>query len=429
MGRINGSNSSHSYRDHTPFVEVIGRRLPIRRSSKSGDLGSPITKTPASRFNSRAMLDALSNLATRALDFLDSGSKGSEGAKNGGVESGEKKGGKYQRILTGILGLAASQWPETTKSVTDFINKVGSPFGFSIKNAAAETITNTVSPTLASSSTSASSSMAETGFRSLEEMLGNGLYTEAPPSAMMTPANSATSSTLSSAGSLASGAAGLYSMFEGGKLVADANKVGGSKGAKAGGIGGLTAGLGAGMALNAAGIALGPIGWAAILAGGLIAGGLAGWRLGDRDRWKTEGKRLEKLLKNGVEIPQELLGAMNLTRGRSKEELIHPGFPADFVGMTPDGWVNNKFTNSRDEKDLQPQDIWGNACFFEKFGNDWLGKFSEEQRFEIAKSALDTGAVREKFGTIDVRWTPELEEKIRVIGEAPVNETPEATDE
>lgn len=246
----------------------------------------------------------------------------------------------------------------------------------------------------------------------------------------MTPAksaasNAATSGTLSTAGSLANGAAGLYSMFEGGKLVADANKIGGSKGAKAGGIGGLTAGLGAGMALNAAGIALGPIGWAAILAGGLLAGGVAGWRLGDRDRWKTEGKRLEKLLKNGVEIPQELLGAMNLTRGRSKEELLHPGFPADFVGMTPEGWVNNKFTNSRDEKDLQPQDIWGNACFFEKFGNDWLGKLSEEQRFEIAQSALDAGAVREKFGTINVSWSSELEEKIRVIAEP----TPGALDE
>lgn len=129
----------------------------------------------------------------------------------------------------------------------------------------------------------------------------------------------------------------------------------------------------------------------------------------DTDKWKTEGKRMKALVDQGVEIPEALRGSMELTRGRSKEELIDHSVPRDFVGFKPDGmWVNNKFADSRDEKDLHPQDIWGYSCFFEKFGNDWLGKLSVEQRCDIAQKALDLGCVREHIGTIDVKWTPEL---------------------
>ena len=86
--------------------------------------------------------------------------------------------------------------------------------------------------------------------------------------------------------------------------------------------------------------------------------------------------------------------------------------------MTPDGWVNNKFALSRDEKDLKGQDIWGNAAFFEKFGNDWLKTFNEDQRLAIAQLVLEAGLVRERHGTIDVAWTPEIEAVIKekIIG-------------
>jgi hypothetical protein len=171
------------------------------------------------------------------------------------------------------------------------------------------------------------------------------------------------------------------------------------------------------MALNAIGIGLGPIGWGALLVGTLVAGGLFGSRLGDKDRWKTEGKRLGKLMEKGIDIPEELQGARQLTRGRTKEELVNPNYPRDFVGQTEQGFVNNKFALSRDEKDLQPEDIWGYAAFFEKFGNDWLGTFNEEQRRSIAKAALDSGAVREKYGTMNITWNPELEEKIKSVTE------------
>ena len=131
----------------------------------------------------------------------------------------------------------------------------------------------------------------------------------------------------------------------------------------------------------------------------------------DTDKWKTEGKRLGKLIDQGVNIPEELRGAMKLTRGRSDEELLDRTVPPDFVGYKPDGgWVNNKFCMSRDEKDLHPEDIWGYATFFEKFGNDWLGTFSAEKRKAICQAALDAGAVREHHGSMDVEWTPQLEQ-------------------
>ncbi|WKZ58000.1 MAG: hypothetical protein QY326_04855 [Bdellovibrionota bacterium] len=134
----------------------------------------------------------------------------------------------------------------------------------------------------------------------------------------------------------------------------------------------------------------------------------------DTDRWKTEGNRLRDLIEKGVQIPESLQGPMQLTRGRSKEELIDPSVPPDFRGFTEDGrWVNNAFAVSRDESLLAPEDIWGYATFFEKFGNDWLGTFSEEKRRAIAQRALDLGLVREHHGTIDVTWSPELEEFAR----------------
>lgn len=244
---------------------------------------------------------------------------------------------------------------------------------------------------------------------------------EAANAAYNAAANQATaeaaSGTLGTLGSVASGLGGLYSMYKGGDMVLDANKVGGVKGRQGGAIGGATAGLGTGLALNALGFALGPIGWAGILAGGLLGGGLAGSRLGDKDMWKTEGKRLGKLLDKGVSIPESLQLPRQLTKGRKLKDLINPNLPADYVGVSPQyGWTNNQFANTRNEKDLRPEDIWGYSAFFEKYGNDWLGKFNEQQRREIAQKALDAGAVNEHHGTIDITWTPELDS---ILGATP----------
>lgn len=206
-------------------------------------------------------------------------------------------------------------------------------------------------------------------------------------------------------GNVAGGLAGAYMAYKGGDQILQANKVGGVKGRQAGGLGGLQAGLGAGLALNAAGLALGPVGWAALIGAGLLGGGLAGSRLGDKDKWKTEGKRLGKLIDSGVNIPESLQIPRSLQKGRSKAELVNPNYANDFIGQTKDGFVNNKFANSRSESDLRPEDIWGYSGMFERYGNDWLGKFNEQQRRDIAQKALNAGAVKEHHGTIDVDWS------------------------
>ena len=127
------------------------------------------------------------------------------------------------------------------------------------------------------------------------------------------------------------------------------------------------------------------------------------------DRWKTEGDRLSKVLDKGVEIPKELLLATQLKRGRSVEELVDKTVSEEFVGFKHDGtWVNNLFARTRDINALQAEDIWGYAAFFEKFGNDWLNKFSADKRREIAQKALDLGLVSEHHGTINIKWSSEL---------------------
>jgi hypothetical protein len=139
-------------------------------------------------------------------------------------------------------------------------------------------------------------------------------------------------------------------------------------------------------------------------------------KLWTSDKWKTEGNRLKGLIDRGINIPEEMRAAMYQTRGRKKSELINPYLPQDFRGDTPQyGWVNNKFANSRNEADLTARDIWGYSTFFDKFGNDWLGKMNEKQREAIANKALERGAVREHHGTIDINWSPELEADIASI--------------
>jgi hypothetical protein len=127
------------------------------------------------------------------------------------------------------------------------------------------------------------------------------------------------------------------------------------------------------------------------------------------NRWQTEGSRVNNLLQMGVYIPEGLQECLKLTKGRSIDDLTDHSVASDFVGFKQDGtWVNNLFATTRDESALRPQDIWGAAAFFEKFGNDWLGTMSEAQRTVIAQKALDLGCVSEHHGTIDINWSSEL---------------------
>lgn len=110
---------------------------------------------------------------------------------------------------------------------------------------------------------------------------------------------------------------------------------------------------------------------------------------GDKNRWQTEKKRLEKLREQGY---TDLPDYSGLKGGRSKEELVQ---------LAKDTGGNVKFAESRNEADLTPQDIAGYASIIEKAGPG----ASLDQRLDLATKALAAGAVREHHGTIDVDWS------------------------
>lgn len=147
--------------------------------------------------------------------------------------------------------------------------------------------------------------------------------------------------------------------------------------------------------------------------GGVIGGGVGlANNMSDKDRYKEEGRRVKKLLEAGVTGWDQLAaGAPELTRGRSKDELV----AIEEAKIAAGKYGNPKFAASRDVKDLNPEDIWGYSAFGEKYGNDWLGKFSEGQRKDIAKAYLDAGAVREGRGQISLKETPDLTAKIQAL--------------
>jgi hypothetical protein len=237
----------------------------------------------------------------------------------------------------------------------------------------------------------------------LESMLAGGagaeqLFTPLTPSTWSTPVGN----TLAS-----SGAETTLSNFAGA-----ATPVLGALGTAAGAYGAyesiknkdpLGAGLsgaGAGLGLNALGLALGPAGWAAMIAAPVL-GAIANKHL-DKQRWKTEGKALGKLAKKGVFIPQNLRDSMP-SGPREKSQLIRKDLAADFVGRdAAQNWVNNKFAETRNEADLRPEDIVNYAAFAEN-DKDWFNK-SLDDRLIKAKQALDAQAVREKRGSISVDW-------------------------
>lgn len=171
--------------------------------------------------------------------------------------------------------------------------------------------------------------------------------------------------------------------------------------------------LGAGLGLNAMGLALGPVGWA-LMAGVPI--GLAAYRkFADKDRWKEEQSRRDKLAKNNVTGWAQFNATQpRLTKGRSFDSMQRKDLASDFVGLDDKGtWVNNKFNMSRNVGDLKAKDIWGYASFGEKYGNDWFGKFNEKQREDIAQMYLDSGNVTEGRGKIKLGAEGGIDEKIK----------------
>ncbi len=138
---------------------------------------------------------------------------------------------------------------------------------------------------------------------------------------------------------------------------------------------------------------------------GVATGGLSelGKFLGgqDQNKWETEKKRLDKLKEKGIAVPQELIDSMP-TSGQSVNDLINKQYAMDYIGRDKsNNWVNNKFAQSRDEKDLRPEDVAGYASFMEKFGNNYINA-PLDVKLKVAQEALNKGLVNEHHGTIDL---------------------------
>lgn len=241
------------------------------------------------------------------------------------------------------------------------------------------------------------SSAATPGFTSVGQMVGNGLYTQAPGSMMMSSAAPAQVPAASSALMNPYAAAVAAVIANGYQL----NRM--SKKTKT------ETGMGA---LREA--AKDPLTYV------LPVASVGAALFGDKDMYLKEHRRLLGLKKKGINIPDQLIENTRLSQGRSKEDLVNRNYAQDYVGETSDGWVNNKFAQSRNEADLTKNDIVGYSAFSEKFGGDWWDKFSSKQREDIAQAVLDRKAVNEHHGTIDINWNPELDE---IVGKIAAGET------
>lgn len=121
---------------------------------------------------------------------------------------------------------------------------------------------------------------------------------------------------------------------------------------------------------------------------------------GHKSTKQRQKERNDKLIKSS---PSFASFHENTLANEGRAKAASDAAAADFVGFDPNGvFVNNKFKNSRNVKDLTENDITGSQAFFEK-DPDWMKKTLEE-RNATARRALDSGAVREGKGMIDVDW-------------------------
>jgi len=187
------------------------------------------------------------------------------------------------------------------------------------------------------------------------------------------------------------GGAGLYNALQ-------------SHDSKSGALSG--AALGGGLAAAAPLLGLGPVGWAGLgIASLLGAGGGAGLAalsgMGDKDQFKTEYKRAQKLRDSGINWNRN---AESPQAGRSKQQLIDEA-------MANGGNVD--FAKTRDEKYLTGKDLVGYSFLPEKFGNAYAGAGLDKQ-IKAAQMIADAKAVDERKGSMffNKTFTPELEAKI-----------------
>lgn len=197
------------------------------------------------------------------------------------------------------------------------------------------------------------------------------------------PASAAVPSTLSEIGGVAGAVYGAKTAYDGAKA-GDPIKAG-------------LGGLGAVAGLNTMGYALGPWGVAATIAAPALIGAVN--KFTDKDQWKSEQKNLAKLRAKGINIPQQ--EADTLTAGRSTDQLA--GIEQSKINAGKYGNVD--FAKTRDIKYLKPEDTWGSSDWFSQLGNDYLEKYTEDQRRTLNQTALDKGAISEGNGKVSIDFS------------------------
>lgn len=260
----------------------------------------------------------------------------------------------------------------------DSLGSIGQDYGLSqLEDYLSGLMSTQAYPSVFTEATAAANQLAP-----MESVMGQGWLSQANPADVLAASETPGAFSMSGIGSAGNailplaGAMGAYDLF--------ANNRKGARGALQGAASGAAMGsyFGVPGALIGGGLGLGA---------GLVSG------MGDKDRFKTEYKRSQKLRDKGVNWN---LNTESPSRGRTKDELIALENAKAARGM----YSNPKFAASRNEADLRPEDIWGYSGFGEKYGNKWLGEFSENQRRNIAQELLNAGAVREHRGTMDFEW-------------------------
>lgn len=164
-------------------------------------------------------------------------------------------------------------------------------------------------------------------------------------------------------------------------------------------------GAGVGLGINMMGYALGPAGWAAMLAAPVVAAAIGkATKWGDKDRFKGEYNRAKKLRESGIDWQWNTTEPI---KGRSKSELIAQALASG---------GNVDFAKSRDEGALTGKDLVGYSFLPEQFGKQFADA-SLDKRIAAAQMVADAKAVREHHGTMDYNQnlTPELKDKIKAF--------------
>lgn len=185
--------------------------------------------------------------------------------------------------------------------------------------------------------------------------------------------------------------------------------------------------------------------------GGLI--GLGKVAFGHKSTKDYQAERRKALIEQGVTGYEDYANQAALADEEYRREYGHliensrgarSDIPDDFIGIDTEGkygpkgrWINEAFAATGDFKYLQPNDVTGQEGMFSTFGNDWLGKYTEDQRNKIARRLLDEGLLQGDKGDIIIHSKnqdrakqirdeiigvkPEEEEEDRGEGPAPLD--------